>query len=267
MAVISGGRGAAGTGAVAPTTGVLAAPAATYWRRRFVVLAAGLATLAAAAWGLSEALRVHPGPDAVTGQHAAAPGRNGGNGGNVAAPAGRRRSVTAPAGTSRDDHGGGGSHSRRVAGPGAVAGSRPRAKPSARGFGGFKPAFCSWHSIVLSLSAAQVNFGPGQEPDFSLSVVSTQPTDCSFNVGPGHLALVIKEGTATIWNSADCASGTGNLVTALRRGVPTVVSIGWTRKTSSPGCTGPVREVPSGGYAGYAVDGSIVSPPVRFRLN
>jgi len=264
---VQASRGSAPTGAVAGTAGVPAAPAVTYWRRRFVVLAVGLAGFAAAAWGLSEALRVQPGPGAAIGQHAAVPGRDGGPGGNVGGPAGQQRGVTAPGGTSRGGHGVGGSRSSRAAGPGAAAGSRPRAKPSARGFGGFKPAFCSWHSIVLSLSAAQVNFGPGQEPDFSLSVVSTQPADCSFNVGPGHLALVIKEGTATIWSSADCASGTGNLVTALRRGVPTVVSIGWARKTSSPGCTGPVREVPSGRYTGYAVDGSIVSPPVTFRLN
>ena len=145
-------------------------------------------------------------------------------------------------------------------------GTAPRPTATASGFAGFKPAFCSWHAIVLSLSASQVHFGPGQQPAFSLSVVSTQPTDCSFNVGPGHLAVVIKEGPARIWSSADCVNGTGSLVTALRRGVPTVVAIDWNRRMSSPGCGGPARVVPAGTYTAYAVEGSIVSPPVTLRL-
>ena len=120
---------------------------------------------------------------------------------------------------------------------------------------------------MLSLSASQVHFGSGQQPAFSLSVVSTQPANCSFNVGPGHLAVVIKEGTARIWSSADCVNGTGSLVTALSRGVPTVVTVDWSRRTSSPGCSGPARAVPSGTYTAYAVEGSIVSPPVTFRLS
>ena len=39
---------------------IQAEPSATYWRRRFITLAVGLAVLAAASWGLSQALRVHP---------------------------------------------------------------------------------------------------------------------------------------------------------------------------------------------------------------
>src|SRR6266567_6560107 len=260
----SQGPAVTGLAGAGESAGVLAAPAATYWRRRFLVLAVGLAILGAAAWGLSDALRVHPGAGTATGQHGAAPGRFAGAG---AAPAGPRHGGRAPASGTRRRGGAGRSQRRKSAGAGTGARTRPTAKPSASGFGGFKPAFCSWHSIVLSLSAAQVAFGRGQEPGFSLSVVSTQPADCSFNVGPGHLALVIKEGPARVWSSADCVSGTGNLVAALRRGVPTVVSIGWNRRTSSPGCAGPVREVPAGTYTGYAADGSIASPPVTFRLN
>jgi len=168
----------------------------------------------------------------------------------------------------RNDQGGsgpGGSRGART-GPASHSRSRPRPSPAASGFGGFKPAFCSWHSIVLSLSASQVRFGPGQRPDFSLSVVSTQSTACSFNVGAGHLAVMIREGTARVWSSADCARQTRSLVAALRRGVPTVVSIGWDRKTSAPGCSGPVRVVPAGTYTAFAVDGSLVSAPVTVQL-
>jgi hypothetical protein len=212
-----------------------AAPAATYWRRRLVVLTVGLTTLAAAAWSLSESLKVHAGTSGM---------------GSASGPAN------------------GGALSRSGHSPGSAPALDPAPSPSATasGFGGFKPPFCSSHSVVLSLSASQAQFGPDQKPNFSLSVVSTQPADCSFNVGVGHLALVIKQGPARIWSSADCVTGSGSLVTALKRGVPTVVSIGWNKKTSSPGCTGPVRSVPAGSYTAYATDGSLVSAPVTVRL-
>ena len=214
---------------------------------------------AMAAWTLSEALKVHPAASPPTGTPATSGHGHGGR------PAGGQHS---PGGTSRQhEHSPAGSH-RGHAPAGSRSRRRARPSPAASGFGGFKPAFCSWHSIVLSLSAGQVRFGPGQVPDFSLSVVSTQPKDCSFNVGAGHLAVVVKEGSATIWSSADCAgsSGTRSLVTALRRGVPTVVSIAWNRKTSAPGCSGPVREVPAGTYTAYAADGTLVSAPVTLQL-
>ncbi len=254
-----------GAAEVAPAA-ALAAPAepsATYWRRRCIILAVGLAVLAAASWGLSQALRVHPAGQSSAGTLRTSGSGSGPQGGNPGAGGGRP-------GATAGRHGGpgrpGGPHGK--AGSGTLTGpsAAPRPTATASGFAGFKPAFCSWHAIVLSLSASQVHFGSGQQPAFSLSVVSTQPTDCSFNVGPGHLAVVIKEGPARIWSSADCVNGTGSLVTALRRGVPTVVAIDWNRRMSSPGCGGPARVVPAGTYTAYAVEGSIVSPAMTLRL-
>jgi hypothetical protein len=118
----------------------------------------------------------------------------------------------------------------------------------------------------LSLVPAQTLFGSGQTPSFSLSVVSTQRAACSFNLGPAHLALVIKEGPARIWSSADCARPGSSLITVLARGVPTDVTISWPRDTSAPGCPGPSQQAPPGGYTGYAVNGAIVSAPVSFRI-
>lgn len=205
-----------------------------------MVLFVGLSLFAMAAWSLSEALQVSPRAAQPAGSGHGQPGHRppGGGGGTKAAKPRAARHRT---------HG-------RVAGQ------------AGHGFGGFKPAFCSRHSIVLSLAAAQISFGPRQRPGFSLSVVSTQREPCSFNVGSAHLALVVKEGPTRIWSSADCAAGTSGLVTALRRGVPTIVTITWSRRTSAPGCTSPARRVPPGIYAGYAVDGPVSSAPVIFRL-
>jgi hypothetical protein len=129
-----------------------------------------------------------------------------------------------------------------------------------------RPAFCPRRDIVLSLYAGQLDFGPRQPPSFSISVVSTGPADCSFDVGPAHLALVIKEGQVRVWSSADCVSGPGGLISALRRGVPTVLPVTWNRQTSAPGCTGPAAQVPAGLYTAYAADGWLSSTSLTFRL-
>ncbi|HUJ05790.1 MAG TPA: hypothetical protein VLX31_06735 [Streptosporangiaceae bacterium] len=243
----------------------------TYWRRRFTVLMIGLALFAVAAWGLSEALRVTPGavPSGSRSGHSGhkpAPGNagtGGGSGSHGSRHGGQAHGV--PGGT--DKHSGRRSSRSHARGRPTVSPS-PVPSPSAPGgkFQGFRPAFCARQSIVLSLSATQSSFGARQIPTFSLSVVSTQQNACSFNLGSGHLALVIKEGATRIWSSADCATGATSLVTALNRGVPTVVAVSWGKNTSAPGCSSPRRPVPGGVYTGYAVDGSVVSAPVTFRL-
>jgi hypothetical protein len=116
------------------------------------------------------------------------------------------------------------------------------------------------------VSPAHATFGAKQAPDFSISVVSTQRAACPINVGSLRLALVIKQGKAKLWSSADCPSGARSSVVRLRRGVPEVIPITWRRQTASPGCNGIPARVPSGTYTAYAVEGPLTSAPDRFRL-
>jgi hypothetical protein len=225
-------------------SGTPAIPAATYWRRRFIVLTAFLLVLVTAGWSMSQVLKVHRGATVPP------------------APAGGRQRAS-----------GDGSAGSRSPQAGAVSRPNSSATPSlsASRPGGISPALCPSQSIVLSLSAVQSSagessYGPAQLPVFRVSVVSTQATDCSFNVGASRLAVLIKKGTARIWSSSDCVSGGHGLVTVLKRGVPTGLSIGWGRNTSVPGCSGPMRFVRAGTYTAYAVDGSLVSAPVTLRL-
>lgn len=230
--------------------------AGAYWRRRFIVLGGCLAALAAAAWSLSDALTVQPmrsAPSAGTLDRGAAAGSS------PAGTANRHGRIAAG-----NDHAGPGSGHDRGTLPAAapahatpgVAGARDRVRPG----------FCPWHAIVLSVTANQVQFGPVQQPVFRLSVVSTQRTACSFDVGPGHLALLVKAGSARIWSSGDCVNGAGSVIVTLRRGVPATVSIAWNKNRSSPGCGLPVRPVPSGSYSGYGVAGPLISAPLPIRL-
>lgn len=237
--------------------------AGTYWRRRFTVLVIGLSVFAMAAWSLSDALHVRPhlAGARTTARHGLVTGgappdggpRGSGTSGSPVSPG----TSASPGKSGSPD---------RPSGDGQLS-PAPSPSASTRGFRGFQPAFCAKGSIVLSLTATALTYRPHQLPEFSLSVVSTQRGSCSFNIGSRHLALVIKEGPTRIWSSADCAIGTGSLVSALRRGVPTVVAISWNRKTSSPGCSGPTRLAPAGVYTGYAADGKLVSAPVTIHLS
>jgi hypothetical protein len=236
--------------------------AGTYWRRRFGVLSIGLAVLALISWALSSALSAtSAGRPAVTG--------NGQPGHGPAPVAGGSASPTAPgrqAGGTAGRHGSAGG-SAPATGPRAGPTSSPRPSPSGKAsYPGIRPAFCARRDIVLSLSGSQASFGPRQAPAFSLTIVSTQPAECSFNVGPRYLALVIKEGPVRVWSSADCVRRSGSLVSALKRGVPTVLPVTWDRRTSSPGCSGTVTRVPAGVYTAYATQGTVASAPMTFRL-
>src|SRR5262249_33504863 len=133
------------------TADLTPAPAATYWRRRLVVLAVGLTTLAVAAWSLSESLKVH------AGAHSSAASRDGPREQGPAAPAGGTPGAAPHAGASlhpsASDAATAGATFPVGHSPYSAPAYRPAPEPSApaSGFGGFKPAFCSWHSIVLSL--------------------------------------------------------------------------------------------------------------------
>ena len=238
--------------------------AGTYWRRRFIVLVVGLILFGIMAWSLSAAL-------AVSRAAGSTPGAGHRHGHHGSGPAGRAQPRASDSGSAK-------SHPGRSAAPGhPTSGARASTSDAktapastagqATGHGQILPAFCAKSDIVLSLSTGQTQFGPGQRPAFDVNVVSTQQAECSFNIGSRHLALIIREGPALIWSSADCAAGAGGLDAALSRGVPTVLSISWNRETSVPGCSGRTIKVPPGTYTAYAVEGGLTSPPVTFRLS
>jgi len=243
-----------------------------------MILIVGLAVLWLAAWALSTLLTVSPaggpagaGHGRVGTSRARAPGGAPGSGPLVdraeRAGAQRRRGKPGePAKRGSQLAGNGTTQARSAALPRPSASPRSTASGPVGGYPGVRPAFCGRHAVVLSLFLAQDRYSSRQTPGFDLNVVSTQQVSCSFNVGARRLALVITEGSARIWSSADCVNGVGELITELSRGVPTVLAIGWNRVTSSPGCSSRERRVPPGVYTAYAVDGTLVSAPVTFRL-
>jgi hypothetical protein len=272
--------------------------AMTYWKRRFLALVVGLSVLALVAWAFSGALGSASG-NSASGNSAS---RNGASRSNASAAAGHSVHAAhgrpAEAGAATSGLTGSGQPPGN-AGPGAVApgtpsapsvpsaSARPSASPSAspsagapsearklisvpaQAAAGVSPGqvrACRAGDVVLSLFSSQDSYRPGQLPQFDVDVVSTVGRPCSFNVSAQRLALAIKVSGKQVWNSADCATGRGALTTELTRGVPTIVPISWSLRTSAPGCAGRPRAAPPGHYTAFAADGRLASNRVRFTV-
>ena len=224
-----------------PSASRQARRAETYWRRRFIVLVVGLAVFAVAAWALSGALAAEAGRSSRQSTSAS---------GSVRGP------LPGLAGQPSWPH---------MSGTGDPTPS-PTATEQASGRGAIAPGSCGRADIVLSVFTRQPESGAGRGPVFDVDVVSTQPAQCSFDVGSRHLALEIWRGPVRIWSSADCPAGAGGLVVALERGVPRVLAISWGGRSSDPGCSTRATPVPPGLYTAYAVEGTLASAAVSFRL-
>jgi hypothetical protein len=213
-------------------------PSTTYWRRRFITLVLGLSVLALVAWAFSGSLG-SPSP---------------------AAPAASTRNLN----TGQPTPG---------ASPAVSAGRTPAASPSPSPTRhGHKPDSttglvpCPAGAVVLSLFSSQSSYATRQTPEFDVDVVSTAPQACTFDIGSAHVLLRISAGTLQVWSSGQCAEGASSLVTELRRGVPTVVTIGWDGQHSSPGCPVPGAAAAQGSYTAVAGDGPLRSNALAFRI-
>jgi hypothetical protein len=209
-------------------------PAALYWRRRLIALAAGMSVLALVAWAFGGALR-GVGTGVAGPAHKAAQGA-----GSRPAPA-----RAAP----------GQSGAASAAGTGVPIAARHRVR-----------ATCPAADVVLSLFSSQASYSVRDAPEFEVDVVSTASRPCLFDIGSRRVILRVSEGTKRVWSSAECAEGEASLVTELQRGVPTVVPIGWDGQYSSPGCPVPGPAAGAGTYTAVASDGSTVSNAVAFTF-
>jgi hypothetical protein len=208
--------------------------AATYWRRRFVALVTGLSVLAMVAWALSSAM-----------------------GGS--APAANTAATNPVHGTLPSPAARPGSGKAHQHGSGSV-----RSASQQDGTGA--PGPCPASDVVLSVFSSQASYAPEQSPEFEVDVVSVDSQACTFDIGARHVWLQIMAGRIHIWSSAECAEGEASMVTRLRRGVPTVVPIGWDGQMSGPGCPGPGTKAVPGSYTAIASDGAGTSSALAFHL-
>jgi hypothetical protein len=203
-----------------------------YWRRRFLVLAGGLAIVALITFGLSTLLG--PAKPVIP------PG---------AAPASLAVRDTPPA-----------------AGTGSPAASdSPSAAPS-------RAAPCSPSAMVLSLFTAKAEYGPVEQPQFEVYAVSTAPGACTLAFGPSFVQVVVVWHGHVLWDSAQCPlSLSGHRATATEparftQGVPQVADLSWNRQARNPGCAGSVPAGASGRVDAVVLAAGKSSPARSFTL-
>lgn len=226
-----------------------------YWRRRAITLAAGLGLLGLLAWAFTGGGGKPSSPNPAPGSTQASGLRS------AAAYGGSPTALTSPpAGASGVGPTPPGPSSGPASGSPRPSSSAARGDPSRR---------CSAGTLVLSLVTSKLSYSGGQDPQFDVYAVSTSAGRCPLDLGSAKLSVVVMASGRIIWDSADCAGGSGGRVAELSRGVPATESIVWHRAVSLPGCV-TLAAARRGSYqvqARTTWGGAAVSSPLRvFKL-
>jgi hypothetical protein len=236
----------------------------SYWRRRVIMLVAGLSLLGLFAWIFSGSGGKPPVTPAAKSSQAAG-----------ILPAAAYSGAPTPTPTPTPTGSG-------SASPSPSASGKPPASKSAAGKSSAKahatssaPAVtsarapgggCYPSAVVLSLFTSQSEYHKGQDPEFDLYAVSTGSGTCSFNLSPAKLHVVVMSAGRIIWDSADCTHGSDSQVAWLSRGVPAQESVSWNRSISLPGCETLATAARAGTYQVQARSASVDSPVRTFKL-
>jgi hypothetical protein len=223
---------------------------ATYWRRRVVVLAAGVAVLGLPIWAVNKALggSQPPGPGS---------------------PRTHASQLAGPSARSRAEPG----HKQAPARETADLGSQPRARPSAVPPGASTPPSprpgrqtCARAAVLLTLRSAQHRYGPGEQVTLVVGAASTRSRPCRINLGSRFTSVVVASSGTPLWDSSSCLRGTGSRVVMLRRAAPAFLRVVWDRRTSLSGCPGQGTAAAAGTYTAVAVNGQLRSQATTFVL-
>jgi len=188
-----------------------------HWRRRFFILAGGLALLALLAWLFPAR---HSGPSAGVSAAARA---------SMAALQ-SRDALPAPA-------------AKASAKPTTSTSPRPTASASTAGIAPCKPA-----DIVLSLFTGQASYSQDARPQFNVYAVSTAASQCQMAYGAGSVRVIVTRNGEVVWDSTECKPPTTKTV-RFQRGVPQLLTVSWNRRATSPsGCAG---SLPAGAWGTF----------------
>jgi hypothetical protein len=215
--------------------------AATYWRRRVVVLGVGAGVLTTLSWAVNGLLATGSTAGHPTAGHTTAarhaPARHHGH-----------RASPAPSPTPAASHAPA-RHRHRASKPAIVSGSTPACAPG---------------DVTLTVSSLQGWYQVGKTPRFTVRAAATASQPCHFDMGPRSVAVVIATpGGRLIWNSADCAGGAAADPVVLATGTHGTLHVFWDRRT---GCGDAGSLVAPGEYRVAAVAGADHSTSVNIVL-
>ncbi|MET9661475.1 hypothetical protein [Streptomyces sp. NPDC006510] len=122
---------------------------------------------------------------------------------------------------------------------------------------------CTPAALRLSLST-ELNYGPGEKPEFKLVVKNTSATTCKADFGPKSAVLTITEAGGDdnqVWSSKDCPRDAAALLLKVPAGETVIHTVEWDRRKSSPQCATP----PAGtaGPGTYLVEAKAPGEPVQ----
>ncbi|WP_155884653.1 hypothetical protein [Actinomadura flavalba] len=107
---------------------------------------------------------------------------------------------------------------------------------------------CELRDVVVNLTSAKDVYAKGEQPHLQLSVVSTGPQPCTFDVGTRAMDVRIRSGSDRVWAASHCDPTSGSSIQMLRRGIPHVRTLTWDRRRTTDRCEDDRVKVNPGTY-------------------
>ena len=235
-----------------------------YWRRRFIILAGGIAALGLCVWlfpgGRPAAAHPPTGASASIAALArgdALPSKAYGTAWRGLAT--KKPSVAKPSPSASAMHSAAAKTKKAI--KKHQSGS---ASTSANASGGPR---CAPGDIVLSLFTSQPSYAQGELPGFSVYAVSTSATSCTLSYGPGSVHIVVTKHGRVVWDSDACKPSAAPRL-RFTLGVPQVLTMPWNRRAASPsGCGGSLPAGAGGTFDAIAMTVGQTSPVRSFKLD
>jgi hypothetical protein len=237
-----------------------------YWRRRFLIVCAGVAALGACALLFPGVHQAPAGTAAATQASVAAlasgqalPPAAYGSAWAPPKPTPSPTPTVSPSASPTASAKATGTATKKP-----PAAGRRSPSPSASGNAGV--AACSPASIVLSLSPSQSSYARGAQPAFSVYAVSTSAAPCTLTYGAGSVQVVVTQHGNVVWDSATCTAAAARPV-RFTLGVPQVLTLVWNPRAATPaGCAGSLPAGASGTLDAVAMSHGRSSPVRTFSV-
>ncbi|MEU5789238.1 hypothetical protein ABZ754_16105 [Micromonospora purpureochromogenes] len=230
-------------------------PSAVYWRRRAVVLGAGLLFLIVLLYSCNQSgdTAMTPGARSTPTSPAVDP-----------SPTGSAPASAAPTATSDAPDSGGG-----PAGDPGTTTAPPAAPPVVpAGPTVVDDGTCTDAELSVTSQALPSEVRRGALVDLTLRVKNTAQRTCSRDVGADLQELYIKRGAEKVWSSDTCGTGKGSDVQSFTPGFERSYQLTWNGKDVSR-CAGGVAAGPTpsaGTYQVFARVGTKLSEPVKLVI-
>lgn len=233
-------------------------PPAVYWRRRAVVLAAGILFLVVVLYSCSGS-----GDNTASPQRSPSPSASAGDpapSGSVLNP----QTGAPPSGAADPDTAGDGSGGEGGPAPTTAAPPAPQAPVAgAAGDGTCTDAEISVVPVALPASVRQ-----GAAVDLQLKIKNISNRTCSRDVGADLQELFVKAGAEKVWSSDTCGTAKGSDVQPFTPGFERAYQVGWNGRDTSR-CAGGVAAGPPPPAGTYQVFGRLdgkLSAPVKLTI-